>query len=141
MKVDIYVFELISEKPYEHNITPTPFGYLNLDCEHFREDEAQKCWDICNWDAYASEKPENLFSTIGCCSHGICFKPDDGTQANWLALSCGWLCGTSTEIADYVRINKYNTIWFNSEAHDAMIRADALEESLNLFTKRLWARL
>ena len=93
-----------------HNYTfgdtmPIYAGYINM--EEFSADE---CWNLCNWTAWTEKKPNNLYSEISSCSHGICFTNTE-TQKKWLALSFGWLVGDENEISDYVEKHKNDIIW------------------------------
>lgn len=89
-------------------IVPKYAGYIEID-----QFDANKCWELCNWRVWTKEKPENLYSHICACSHGICFTNPE-TKEKWLALSFGWLVGNIVDISEYVKKNKDNILWLNS---------------------------
>lgn len=86
-------------------IDPKYAGYIETDIF-----DAEKCWNLCNWTSWAKKKPENLYSDIGLCSHGICFTNPD-TKEKWLALTSGWLVGNDTDITEYIKDNKDKAVW------------------------------
>ena len=98
MRVDIHTYPFGSS-------TPVYGGYIEME-----EFNADKCWELCNWTAWADEKPDGFYSEIGSCSHAICFT-NTGTEEKWLALSVGWLVGDSLKISDYVERHKNDIIW------------------------------
>ena len=93
MRVDIHTYPFGSS-------TPVYGGYIEME-----EFNADKCWELCNWTAWADEKPDGFHSEIGSCSHAICFT-NTATEEKWLALSFGWLVGDSMKISDYVERHK-----------------------------------
>ena len=110
MQVQIYIFPL---KPIQgkiiHEIVPTHLGYAEVK-KLETEDDAEEIWNLCNWSHCAEEKPQNLHANISTCGHGLCLVNPE-TQERYLALSNGWLVGTSTEISDYV-LNHKNELWW-----------------------------
>ena len=98
MRVDIHTYSYKEE-------TPVYGGYIEMD-----EFDADRCWELCNWTAWADEKPDGFHSDIGSCSHAICFTNTE-TEEKWLALSFGWLVGDSLKISDYVKRHKNDIIW------------------------------
>lgn len=89
-------------------IVPEYVGYIQSD-----QFDVEECWHLCNWTQWAAQKPVELHSDIGCCSHGICFTNPE-TKEKWLALTFGWLVGNVLEISEYVRKNKNKVVWINS---------------------------
>lgn len=89
-------------------IVPEYVGYIQAD-----QFDVEECWHLCNWTQWAEQKPVELHSDIGCCSHGICFTNPE-TKEKWLALTFGWLVGNVLEISEYVRKNKNKVVWINS---------------------------
>lgn len=100
MKIDIYNLKKV--------YTPEYLGYIETESDLTGEDLAAYCWNMCNWFG-KDKKPEELHSSISSCDHGICFKFPNGE--NWLALSHGWLKGTSLEVSGYARRHESNLIW------------------------------
>lgn len=86
-----------------------PVGYVEYPTELKSYDDAEKCFDLCNWSHWADEKPKELYSDVCSVSHGICFRNPSGT--NYLALSQGWLMGDDKKIADYIETHKERSIW------------------------------
>ena len=110
MKVQIYIFpQNIKKEQLVHDIVPTHLGYAEVE-KLETEDDAEYIFNLCNWSHWAEEKPKNLHANISSCNHGLSLVNPE-TQKRYLALSNGWLVGTSTEISDYVRNNKNNLIW------------------------------
>ena len=101
MRVDIHTFSFGSS-------TPVYGGYIEME-----EFNADRCWELCNWTAWADEKPDGFYSEIGSCSHAICF-PHTETEEKWLALSFGWLVGDSLKSFDYVERHKNDILWFST---------------------------
>lgn len=96
MKIDIHIAkgsELVN------------IGYI--EAEGFN---AEKCFDICNWEHSLKVKPKNLYSNIRTCNHGICFT-NPKTNEMWLALSVGWLKGDEAVIKNYINENKDEVLW------------------------------
>ena len=86
-----------------------PEGYIDYPSDFNSEEDAEKCWDLCNWSCWAEEKPTELHSDLSFVSHGVCFRTPNGT--NYLALSVGFLVGDDKKIADYINENKERIIW------------------------------
>lgn len=86
-------------------VVPKYTGYIEMD-----QFDADKCWELCNWTAWTKEKPKNLHSDIGSCSHGICFTNPE-TKEKWMALSLGWLVGDEKKISSYAERHKNDIIW------------------------------
>lgn len=99
MEIKVYIFA---------NGVPFYRGTIDLNTDVFTEKEAEKCWHLCNWSCWTEEKPENNHTDIGVCGHGLALQTPTET---WLALSCGWMHGTSTEIAEYAMKNKDKGFW------------------------------
>lgn len=100
MRIAIHIYSL-------GEIVPKYAGYIQAD-----QFDAEECWHLCNWTQWAEQKPVELHSEIGCCSHGICFTNPE-TKEKWLALTSGWLVGDIVEISEYVRKNKGKVVWIN----------------------------
>lgn len=84
-------------------------GYIEVD--KIVEGIEDYCWELCNWSNWALKKPDNLFSDVDNCSHGICFYVQS-KKIYYLALSRGWLCVRNKEdILDYIRKNKDKQLW------------------------------
>jgi len=107
MQISFYVFPKGED-------CPTYYGQIEM-----KAFDAEKCWHICQWENWTDEKPKELliadkiiadFHPLCNFGHGICFRNPE-TGENWLALSQGWLVGTSTEITDYVRAHKDEIFW------------------------------
>lgn len=92
MVVKVFLFERESKTPNYH-------GTIYLDTNTFGETEAEKCFHLCNWSCWAEEKPEDNHTDIEVCGHGLVLQTP---TESWLALSVGWLKGTSVEISEYV---------------------------------------
>lgn len=83
-----------------------PAGYAEV--EVF---DAEALWHLCNWSCYQEEKPDNLFSEIEYCGHGICFTNPE-TDQKWLALSFDWyVTDNMREIEKYVTQNEGKHVW------------------------------
>lgn len=96
MKIDIHIAkgsELVN------------IGYI--EAEGFNAD---KCFDMCNWEYSLKVKPKNLYSNIRTCNHGICFT-NPKTKEMWLALSVGWLRGNEDKIKKYIKENEHELLW------------------------------
>ena len=72
--------------------------------------DADYFWHLCNWHHWSDTKPNNLFSEIGNCSHGIIFVNPE-TNEHHLALSVGWKVGNKDEIYKYILENYNEPIW------------------------------
>lgn len=84
-------------------------GFIEVDL--IREGIEDYCWELCNWSNWALKKPDNLFSDVDNCNHGICFYVHS-EKIYYLALSQGWLCSTKEEdILDYIKKNKDKQLW------------------------------
>lgn len=79
MKIEIYIPKWNGEKLEVSNS-----GYIEMDT--FDRD---KCWELCNWGAYADKKPEEVHSEISGCSTDICFYDSDSNIYH-LPESIGW---------------------------------------------------
>lgn len=71
-------------------------GYVELD-----EFDAEKAFDLCNWDCWADEKPREVHTDISRIGHGLIVFDEMGTAH--LALSSGWLSGSADTIRKYLR--------------------------------------
>jgi len=104
MKIKIYYPET---DRYKRIISPIikPHGYVELP-----EFDAEKCWDLCNWDCWAERKPDNVHTDIERCNHGlIVYNPE--AKEYWLALSHGWMHGNVYEISEYVYYHWKEDFW------------------------------
>ena len=74
--------------------------------------DAEYCWHLCNWACWSGDEvqPENLFSDVDVCNHGIVFVNPE-TNVWFLALSNGWLHGTEAEVREYIRTHHDKTFW------------------------------
>lgn len=85
-------------------------GYIEVENDDSNNIE-EYCFNLCNWINWSESKPENLFSEISNCNHGICFYlPNKNIYC--LALSVGWLyCGDKSKIEDYAMKHKNKQYW------------------------------
>lgn len=105
MKINVYHVErddfgrIVSSKIIPH-------GYVELPTF-----DAEKCWNLCNWDCWTEKKPDNVHTDIERCNHGlIVYNPE--TKEYWLALSHGWFYGKSYEVAEYIYHHWREQEWF-----------------------------
>lgn len=109
-------------------------GFLNSPTDELEEhgyieaeklddtDDAEHFWHLCNWDHWSETQPENLFSDVCTCSHGIVFvNPETNTW--YLALSNGWLAGDEKTIKDYIHKHHNDTFWGDEKAFFAQVDA------------------
>ena len=84
MKIRIYEFPLNPSKPGFRLDTPVERGYIEIADEDRNKCNEDWCWDICNWEHYANQKPECLNSDVSHCDHGIVFVYPSDLEADGL---------------------------------------------------------
>lgn len=82
-----------------------PSGYILAD-----RFNPELFWNMCNWSSRGKEKPEQLYSDIDTCNHGVCFEnPENGEL--WMALSFGWMHGDRNLIETYIKNHADKQVW------------------------------
>lgn len=109
MRVEIFLYEMVSDKTapnkISHLVEPKHLGYIEV--EKFN---AERIFDICNWEHWVSTKPSNLHADISSCNHGLCLL-NPITNLMWLAKSQGWLVSSQHHIKNYVQKHQHDILW------------------------------